>query len=112
MDGIPEIWSHRDGLLSKVRAFIDINVLSDRSAISQVSLLGSLHCESREGIKSALDCLSLAFRACQEMGIHRKGLSEEDGNAQLGLASDTSMITDSTASQGGGYAPTLLSSFG
>jgi hypothetical protein len=72
VNGIPEIRSHCDELHTKVRSLIDAEIIHERLAVIQASLIASLHWEGREGLNSALDSLSLAVRAGQEMGLHRK----------------------------------------
>ncbi|KAE8324089.1 fungal-specific transcription factor domain-containing protein [Aspergillus sergii] len=72
VNGIPEIRSYCDKLHTKVRALIDAEIIHERLAVIQASLIASLHWEGREGLNSALDSLSLAVRAGQEMGLHRK----------------------------------------
>lgn len=72
VDGVSEVRSMCDELHSKVKALIEAEIMSDRIAVTQASLLASLHWEGREGLNSAIDNLSIAVRACQEMGFHRK----------------------------------------
>lgn len=71
-DGLSEVRSHCDELHGKLRALIEAEITSERTAVIQASLLASLHWEGREGLNSAIDNLSIAVRACQEMGLHRK----------------------------------------
>jgi hypothetical protein len=72
VDGVPEIRSHCDELHAKLRALLEVDISQERLAVIQASLIASLHWEGREGLNSAIDSLSLAVRACQEMGLHRK----------------------------------------
>lgn len=72
VDGVSEVRSMCDELHNKVRALIEAEITSDRIAVTQASILASLHWEGREGLNSAIDNLSIAVRACQEMGFHRK----------------------------------------
>lgn len=72
VDGVSEVRSMCDEIHSKVKALIEAEITSDRIAVTQASLLASLHWEGREGLNSAIDNLSIAVRACQEMGFHRK----------------------------------------
>lgn len=72
VDGVSEVRSMCDELHNKLKALIEAEVTSDRIAVTQASLLASLHWEGREGLNSAIDNLSIAVRACQEMGLHRK----------------------------------------
>ncbi|KAF4990306.1 hypothetical protein FDECE_14449 [Fusarium decemcellulare] len=71
-DGLSEVRIHCDELHGKLRALIEAEITFERIAVIQASLLASLHWEGREGLNSAIDNLSLAVRACQEMGLHRK----------------------------------------
>ncbi|KAI3394481.1 hypothetical protein diail_2615 [Diaporthe ilicicola] len=71
-DGVSEVRSMCDELHTKLRALIEAEITSDRVAVIQASILASLHWEGREGLNSAIDNLSIAVRACQEMGLHRK----------------------------------------
>lgn len=71
-NGIPEVRGFCDELHTKVRSLIDAEITHQRLAVIQASLIASLHWEGREGLNSALDSLSLAVRAGQEMGLHRK----------------------------------------
>lgn len=71
-DGVSEVRSMCDELHNKVKALIEAEITSDRIAATQASILASLHWEGREGLNSAIDNLSIAVRACQEMGLHRK----------------------------------------
>ncbi|PYI12532.1 hypothetical protein BO78DRAFT_381709 [Aspergillus sclerotiicarbonarius CBS 121057] len=71
-DGMPETRSHCDEMHAKLRVLIDIDISQERLAVIQAALIASLHWEGREGLNSAIDSLSLAVRACQEMGLHRK----------------------------------------
>ncbi|KAJ3543111.1 hypothetical protein NM208_g3747 [Fusarium decemcellulare] len=71
-DGLSEVRSHCDELHGKLRALIEAEITFERIAVIQASLLASLHWEGREGLNSAIDNLSIAVRACQEMGLHRK----------------------------------------
>lgn len=80
-DGPPEIRMHCDALHEKVHALIEADICSERIAVIQAALLASLHWEGREGLNSAIDNLSLAVRACQEMGLHRKTTSSDDASA-------------------------------
>lgn len=61
-----------DFLHMKVQALCDIDLIKDRVLAIQANLLASLHWEGREGINSASDCLSLAVRLAQELGLHRQ----------------------------------------
>ncbi|OJJ73179.1 hypothetical protein ASPBRDRAFT_494120 [Aspergillus brasiliensis CBS 101740] len=72
VNGMPEIRSYCDELHIKVRSLIDAEIIHERLAVIQASLIASLHWEGREGLNSALDSLSIAVRAGQEMGLHRK----------------------------------------
>lgn len=71
-DGVSELRSTCDELHGKLRALIEAEITSDRIAVVQASILASLHWEGREGLNSAIDNLSIAVRACQEMGLHRR----------------------------------------
>lgn len=71
-DGVSELRSTCDELHNKLRALVEAEITSDRIAAIQASILASLHWEGREGLNSAIDNLSIAVRACQEMGLHRK----------------------------------------
>lgn len=83
INGIPEIRSHCDELHTKVRLLVDVEIVHERLAVIQASLIASLHWEGREGLNSALDSLSLAVRAGQEMGFHRqKGPSPQSENSE------------------------------
>lgn len=67
----------------KLKALLDDDILFDRLAIIQASLLASLHWEGREGTNSAVHSLSLAVRVAQEMGLHRsfnESQSREEGH--------------------------------
>lgn len=79
-DGVSEVRSICDELHNKLRALIEAEITSDRIAVIQASILASLHWEGREGLNSAIDNLSIAVRACQEMGLHRK---QETNNHSL-----------------------------
>lgn len=72
LDGVSELRSTCDELHNKLRALVEAEITSDRIAVIQASILASLHWEGREGLNSAIDNLSIAVRACQEMGLHRK----------------------------------------
>lgn len=72
VDGVSEVRSICDEIHNKVKALIEAEITSDRIAVIQASILASLHWEGREGLNSAIDNLSIAVRACQEMGFHRK----------------------------------------
>ncbi|VUC25262.1 unnamed protein product [Clonostachys rosea] len=72
IDGVSEVRMHCDELHNKLRALIEAEITLDKTTVVQASLLASLHWEGREGLNSAIDNLSLAVRACQEMGLHRK----------------------------------------
>ncbi|KAF9888248.1 hypothetical protein FE257_008817 [Aspergillus nanangensis] len=81
VDGIPEIRSHCDELHTKVRSLIEAEIVHERLAVIQASLIACLHWEGREGLNSALDSLSVAVRAGQEMGLHRKqGITPQSEN--------------------------------
>lgn len=71
-DGVSELRTTCDELHNKLRALVEAEITSDRIAAIQASILASLHWEGREGLNSAIDNLSIAVRACQEMGLHRK----------------------------------------
>jgi hypothetical protein len=64
-----------DKLYTKFRALVEIDIVHDRLAVVQASILASLHWEGREGVNSALDSLSLAVRIAQELGLHRRANS-------------------------------------
>lgn len=76
VDGVSEVRSMCDELHNKVKALIEAEITSDRITVTQASILASLHWEGREGLNSAIDNLSIAVRACQEMGFHRKQMVE------------------------------------
>lgn len=61
-----------DKLHTRLRALIDLDLPSNRSAVLRASLIASFHWEGREGVNSAIDSLSLAVRIGQEMGLHRR----------------------------------------
>ena len=66
-----------DVLHTRLRALVDVDVLSERLAVLQAMILASLHWEGREGINSALDSLTMAVRIAQEMGLHRENPNSE-----------------------------------
>lgn len=78
-----ETRSHCEMLHTKLRALLEADIVPDRVATIQAALIASLHWEAREGLNSALDNLSLAVRACQEMGLHRKSAAADSGAFQM-----------------------------
>lgn len=76
VDGHESVRDICDLLHTRLRALIDVDILSERIAVLQASMLGSLHWEGREGINSSLDALGIAVRIAQEMGLHRQRFSD------------------------------------
>ncbi|KAK3628767.1 Transcriptional activator of fatty acid utilization [Elasticomyces elasticus] len=83
MSGCDSVRDVCDVLFQRLRALIDVDIVSERLAVLQAAVLGSLHWEGREGVNSSLDALSIAVRLAQEMGLHRR--SPESGSASTRL---------------------------
>jgi hypothetical protein len=73
-----------DDLHARLQGLLDVDIMHERVAVVQASLIASLHWEGREGLNSAIHSLSLAVRASQEMGYHRRS---EPGQELTGNAS-------------------------